>query len=135
MIIMSLDCQLLFSNNLTKIYEDSVITCKVKISKIEYSEKDSIFFISAINIETNKRYLIISNCTKCKKSLPKIKIDNIYNIDIKYIFGPNQIISNNDYRLLIYNKSIIIQGFYFSYGVLCTSSTIDLDFCIPQHYF
>ncbi len=117
---MLINTHLLFSNNLTKIDKDSVITCKVKISEIEYSEKDSIFFISAINVETNKRYLIVSNSKKCKckKFNQKLIKGKIYSIEIKYIFGSKQIISNNDERLYIYKKPILMPGFYFSHGII-----------------
>lgn len=126
----------LFSNKLTNIYTDSLVTCKVKISDIEYSEKDSIFFISAINVETNKRYLIVSNSKKCKckESIPKLKIGKIYLIEIKYIFSSKLIMSNNDERLYIFKKPIKLPGFYFSNGIICNSPTIDSDFCIQYRH-
>lgn len=135
-LIMLLNSQLLFSDNLTKIYKDSVFTCKVKITKIDYSKKDSIFFISAVNIETNKRYLIVSNSKKCKCKEYKQRLENgkTYSIEIIYLFGPNYIMSNNDLRLYIYKKPIKLPGFYFSHGIICNSPTIDSDFCIQYRH-
>jgi len=133
---MLINTHLLFSNNLTKIYKDSLFTCKVKITKIDYSKKDSIFFISAVNIETNKRYLIVSNSKKCKCKVYKQRLETgrIYSLEIKYIFGSKQIISNNDLRLYIYKKPIKLPGFYFSHGIICYSPTIDSDFCIQYRH-
>ena len=127
---------LLFSNNFTYFLKDSVNICKVKIAKIEYSKKDSIFFINAVNIETNERYLIVSNSKKCKCKVYKqrLKTGKIYSIGIIYLFGPNYIVSNNDLRLFIYSKPIKLPGYCFSQGIICTSPTIDSDFCIQYRH-
>lgn len=135
-LIIFFNINFLFSNNFTYFLKDSVNICKVKIAKIEYSKKDSIFFINAVNIETNERYLIVSNSKKCKCKVYKQRLETgrIYSLEIKYIFGSNQIISNNDLRLYIYKKPIKLPGFYFSHGIICYSPTIDSDFCIQYRH-
>jgi len=135
-LIIFFNINFLFSNNFTYFLKDSVNICKVKIAKIEYSKKDSIFFISAVNIETNKRYLIVSNSKKCKCKEYKQRLENgkTYSIENIYLFGPNYIVSNNDLRLYIYKKPCTLFGYYFSYGIICNSPTIDSDFCIQYRH-
>lgn len=43
MFIILFSSNLLFSNDFTNIYTDTTVTCKVKITGIEYSKKESIF--------------------------------------------------------------------------------------------
>lgn len=136
LLIIFFNINFIFSNNFTYFLKDSVNICKVKIAKIEYSKKDSIFFISAVNIETNKRYLIVSNSKKCKckKYKQRLETGKIYSIEITYLFGPNYIVSNNDLRLFIYSNPIKLPGYCFSRGIICTSPTIDSNFCIQYRH-
>lgn len=137
LVIFCVNINLLYSkNNELQVIDDSLVTCMVKITNIDYFKKDSIFFISAVNIETNKRYLIISNSKKCKCKVYKqrLKTGKIYSIGIIYLFGPNYIVSNNDLRLFIYSKPIKLPGYCFSQGIICTSPTIDSDFCIQYRH-
>jgi hypothetical protein len=112
---------------------DSTYIVTVRIEKIEFSKFENAFYITASNLNSKEKYIIVTDSKSCstEDKSQKLKKGKKIKIDIIFYYGKSIIISDYNSKIKVNNKWIEVPGKYFShFRYICISPTINSYYCI-----